>query len=145
MAKRGGIFLERKKEETKETEEDEEDEEEEEEEEEEETTTTTVVFVRSSVCLRFNNCYFELLVFRLLDPPSFFFRRERIQGRSVQQKRNDEERERKMWPFPLFSLRIVFFIPPFLSSHLAAALLWCLFWWRRRRCAFLHQKAQHKE
>ena len=46
---------------------DEEDEEdEEEEEEEEETTTTTVVFVRSSVCLRFNNCYFELLssVFR---------------------------------------------------------------------------------
>ena len=34
--------------------------EEEEEEEETTTTTTTVVFVRSSVCLRFNNCYFEL-------------------------------------------------------------------------------------
>ena len=66
----------REEEEGDEGDEEDEEDEEEEEEEEEETTTTTVVFVRSSVCLRFNNCYFELLssVFWIL---LFFSRRER--------------------------------------------------------------------
>ena len=66
---------------------DEEDEEDEEEEEEEETTTTTVVFVRSSVCLRFNNCYFELLCLPSFGSSFFFFLVEKEElYRSVQPK-----------------------------------------------------------
>ena len=126
-------------------EEDEEDEEEEEEEEEEETTTTTVVFVRSSVCLRFNNCYFELLssVFWIL--LLFFSRRERrivsICPTKIETMR-EREREKNV---SLFSLRIVFFIPPFLSSRSSPPLFCGVFFGGVVGDALLHQKAQHKE
>ena len=79
------------------------------------------LFVRLSVCVS-TTVISSYFVFRLLDPPSFFFssRKKNCIDLSNQNRNDEREREKNV---SLFSLRIVFFYPTvFVVAIFTAAL-----------------------
>ena len=109
-------FLERKKKETKETKKTKKKTKKKKKKKKKQQQQRLFLFVRLSVCVS-TTVISSYFVFRLLDPPSFFFSSRKKNCIDLSNQNRNDERERERKNVSLFSLRIVFFIPPFLSSR----------------------------
>ena len=125
-------FLERKKKETKETKKTKKTKKKKKKKKKKQQQQRLFLFVRLSVCVS-TTVISSYFVFRLLDPPSFFFssRKKNCIDLSNQNRNDERERERKMFPSSLYVS--FFFNPTVFVVAIFTAALWCLFWWRRRR------------